>query len=77
MNFLSFKWDLEFIHEMVRTGAPVAVLGSLAAIAFGYLLEKPSMILVGGIILLVVSVDYILYHLFGSRRSGDQRSDQR
>ena len=69
MNFQSFKWDLEFIHEMVRTGAPVAVIGGVAAIAFGFLLDKPSMILVGGFILLVISVDYIIYHLFGGRGS--------
>lgn len=69
MNFPSFKWDLDFIHDMVRTGAPVAVIGGIAAIAAGFVLEKPSMIFVGAFVLLVVSVDYILYHLFGTGRS--------
>jgi hypothetical protein len=69
MNFLSFKWDLEFIHDMVTTGAPVAVIGALAAIAFGLILDKPSMIIVGALILLVISVDYIVFNLFGARRS--------
>ena len=69
MNFQSFRWDLDFIHDMVREGAPVAVIGGVVAIAFGILFEKPSMIIVGAFILLVVSVDYILYHLFGTRSS--------
>jgi hypothetical protein len=69
MNFRSFSWDLDFLHEMLRKGAPVAVLGGVAAITFGFLLDKPSMILVGGIVLLVVSVDYIISHLFGARSS--------
>ena len=67
MNFESFKWDLEFIHDMVRTGAPVAVFGGIAAIAGGYVLETPSMILVGAFVLLIISVDYIIFHFFGSR----------
>jgi hypothetical protein len=67
MNFVSFKWDLEFIHDILQRSAPVVALGGLAAIAFGYLLDKPSMIIVGSIVLLVVSADYVLYHLFGNR----------
>ena len=69
MNFRSFAWDLEFLHNMLRTSAPVAVVGGLAAIAFGFVLEKPSMILIGAFVLLVISADYIVYHLFGSRSS--------
>jgi hypothetical protein len=69
MNFRSFKWDLDFIHDMLQEGAPVAVLGGIVAIAAGFALEKPSMILVGAFVLLIISADYIILHLFGSRSS--------
>jgi hypothetical protein len=66
MNFPSFKWDLDFIHDILHENASYAALGGLAAIGFGYLLGMPSMIIVGAIVLLVVAVDYILYRI-GSR----------
>ena len=72
MNFQSFRWDLDFIHNALREGAPVAVFGGIAAIAGGFVLEKPSMILVGAFVLLVISADYIVYYLFGSRSTSDE-----
>ena len=69
MNFRSFAWDLNFIHDTLRTSAPVAVVGGLAAIVAGFVLVKQSMILIGAFVLLVISADYIVYHLFGSRSS--------
>ena len=68
MNFTSFRWDLNFLHDMLREGAPVAVLGGIVAIAAGFALGKPSMIFVGAIVLLIVSIDYILVHLFGTSK---------
>jgi len=53
-------WDIEFVFDVIRKGGPYALLGGVVAIVGGLLLSKPLMLLVGGVLIIAVGLDYVI-----------------
>lgn len=62
-------YDLQFIFGMLQENRRTMVIGGFAAILAGLILGRWFMLVVGGLVLFVVSVEYIMSRIFGERNS--------
>lgn len=53
-------WDLTFIYDVLQKHWPIAAIGGVLAVAFGFVFGRISMIITGAIVLFVVIVDLII-----------------
>ena len=59
----SIFYDFKFLYGILQENRPTAFLGGIVAIAAGLLLGKMFMVLVGGFVILVVSLEYVITRL--------------
>ena len=62
-------YDLQFIYGILQENRRTMVIGGFAAIVAGLVLGRWFMLVVGGFVLFVVSVEYIIMRIFGERNS--------
>ena len=65
----SIHYDFQFLFGILQENRPTAFLGGIAAIVAGLLLGKWFMVVVGGFVILVVSLEYVITLIFGDRNS--------